>query len=519
MSRGRNTSGCGNPALAQFFTPSPVAEFMWQAVQLFAGRRSGTRVKVIDPAAGTGEILDAVLADVSAERVFGIEIDPELVRRRVGKVREAHFFTGDGLLGRFSGIEPGSFDVVIGNPPFGRLGDLMLQPAGEDEWEDCFAIWRAGKENRRNQPGGQGRQNVAVELLFVERALELCRSGGLIAFVMPEGFFANMRLQAARDWILERAAVLGVVDLPDSVFCQPGLRAKTAIIFLRRAPAGRREDSAVMFPESDLEKRADSLDQVLARRLRQLRAALQSHRSAGCLRVPAIRLKGRRWDARYWWGAEQPLGLDRRFPLAYLGDYIEHLTYGPIVTGRRPGHVEDGIQVIRQGDFAETGLSLDHALRVPEGSVYDPRRSRVRQRDLLLPRSGAGVLGRNRLGVYLDEKPANIGCFVDLIRLAELNPFFAWLFFKTRPGWQQIRALINGVGTPNINFSEIRSLRIPSIPPEEQNRLERRYLEEVWPLHCRRAESDAIRREGEERFSGLVVDLERFLEGRSCSVG
>ena len=108
---------------------------------------------------------------------------------------------------------------------------------------------------------------------------------------------------------------------------------------------------------------------------------------------------------------------------------------------------------------------------------------------------------------------------MDLIRLSGLNPFYAWFFFKTQPGWQQIRSIINGVGTPNINFSEIRSLCIPPIAPEQQKRLERRYFEEVWPLHCRRMESAAILCEGECRFRCIVTDLERFLAGKDRTVG
>ena len=113
--------------------------------------------------------------------------------------------------------------------------------------------------------------------------------------------------------------------------------------------------------------------------------------------------------------------------------------------------------VIRQGDIAETGLDERALLCVAPAGAHDPPRSRVRPGDLLLSRSGAGALGRNRLAVYLGSRPANVGCFVDLIRLEGLNPFYAWFFFKTRLGREQIAAYANGVGTPNISFGEIRA--------------------------------------------------------------
>ena len=201
--------------------------------------------------------------------------------------------------------------------------------------------------------------------------------------------------------------------------------------------------------------------------------------------------------------------------MARLGDFIQHLTYGPIITGSRPQHLSDGVRVIRQGDFTKTGLNRVAAPRVSPGSAHDPPRSRVARGDLLLPRSGAGAVGRNRMAVYEGAEVANVGCFVDLIRLGDLNPFFAWLFFRSRPGWDQIRSAINGVGTPNINFSEIRALRIPTPPGEVQEGIERRYRREVLPLHLSiPEEGDGARIEAERRFRKIADDLEMFLSGQ-----
>ena len=163
--------------------------------------------------------------------------------------------------------------------------------------------------------------------------------------------------------------------------------------------------------------------------------------------------------------------LNRRFPTQPLGHFIEHLTYGPIVTGRKPAPVAEGTSIIRQGDIVETGLDESGLIRVEACGEFDPERSRARAGDLLFPRSGAGALGRNRMAVYAGSGKANVGCFVDP-SASERNQsvFYTWLFFKTPSGWGQISALINGVGTPNINFGEIRSLRIVQADPTTQTR-------------------------------------------------
>ncbi len=207
--------------------------------------------------------------------------------------------------------------------------------------------------------------------------------------------------------------------------------------------------------------------------------------------------------------------LGHRFALKSLGDYIEHLTYGPIVTGRKPEHVDDGITVIRQGDITETGLAKGGLLKVEARGDFDPERSRVQRGDLLMPRSGAGALGRNRMAVYTERAQANVGCFVDRIRLRGINPFYAWFFFKTQVGWGQIAALINGVGTPNINFAEIRSLRVAEVDVEIQEMVEARYRCDVLPWHRRRHSSEEAKRRGELNFRQNVGELQSYLAGES----
>ena len=485
----------------QFFTPPVVAQFMWRVVaECVGGKLSDSRV--IDPSSGEGVFLHVALQMglIREERAVGIELDTGLRPR--GMARLGRTVVGDALLGQFAGVDDGGFDVVIGNPPFGRISDV-LPPALVLDLErvggDRFGIWSGGA--RKGE----------VEQLFLDRALQLVSPGGVVAFIMPEGFLANDRAQVARDWVLERAEVLAIASLPESAFRRPGLNATTDVIVLRRRSEERRRDqtAVVMVGRRRIQKPlANHMQDLSAQVLRLCRHG--SRRTGQAFRLAPERLSSRRWDVSYWRGTLSAAG-SSRFQHAPIGDFIEHITYGPIVTGRRPDHVEGGIRVIRQNDFTDTGLKVDDLLRVESGCVYDPPRSRVRKGDLLLPRSGAGSLGRNRLAVYLDSPPANVACFVDRIRLSGVNPFFVWLYLRSAPGWAQIRSVINGVGTPNINFSEIRALRLPLIPEEDQQLMHRRYLEEVLPAHQRSGSSDSARGRAEGRFRAIITDLERIL--------
>ena len=505
--------------MAQFFTPPAVAELTWElALNASGGKRCG---RVIDPAAGTGVFLDVGLSRgwVDPEGAYGIELDPGL--KPAGLASRSSFHTGDGLADAFAGVDDGSFDLVIGNPPFGTAARVLPPPSvvrlGE-LGDERFSIGRRSPGNGRSPRSGPVARRQ-IEHLFVERALELARPHGTVAFILPEGFLANARHQAVRDWVLERSDVLAVVALPGDTFRRPGLNALTSVVVLRR-----RESCAETRSQGGRPRRRRPVSMAGRHGVRAGderdgtgESALDSPGNPSAraeLAVPANDLDGRRWDVAYWRGvASDVFAAVGRFPQAELGDFIRHLTYGPIVTGTRPEHVSGGIPVIRQTDFRETGLDLRDVLRVAPRSVHDPARSRVRAGDLLMPRSGVGSLGRNRIAVYMNSRVANVGCFVDLIRLGGINSFYVWLFLRSEPGWGQIRSLINGVGTPNINFSEIRSLRLPLIPPEEQATIEARYRCEVWPDHRSSAGRHEPIERAKRRFHRIRADLESYLEG------
>ena len=182
-------------------------------------------------------------------------------------------------------------------------------------------------------------------------------------------------------------------------------------------------------------------------------------------------LRGTRWDPPFWHNPAAPLLASCGLPVAPLGQFIAHITYGPIVTARRPEPVPSGVTIIDQRAIRPTGVVLEQAVVVAEGSVYDLPRCRLDPGDIVLSRSGAGTLAKRRFTVFAEPITATVSCFVDLIRLRGLAPYYAATFLRCPLGWGQVERLINGVGTPNLSFPEIRSLRIPLLPAPEQAEL------------------------------------------------
>lgn len=190
----------------------------------------------------------------------------------------------------------------------------------------------------------------------------------------------------------------------------------------------------------------------------------------------------RRLDPAYWHPAYDRVLDDCAFPLTPLGEFIAHITYGAIVTGRSPTDTPGGLPIIGQGALHVSGVDLHGATRVARGSPWAIERAVVRRSDLLIARSGAGSLERNRLAVYHADEPAVVDCFVDLVRLEGIDPDYVAGFLRTRFGWAQIHRLLNGVGPANLSFDEIRALRVPPCPPLERQ-VAHRHAREVLPAH------------------------------------
>jgi type I restriction enzyme M protein len=70
-----------------------------------------------------------------------------------------------------------------------------------------------GKIKKRN------RQNT--EILFIEWCLDFLRPGGRMGIVLPDGILTNSSLQYVRDFLNEKAQLLGVVSLPQTAFKRP----------------------------------------------------------------------------------------------------------------------------------------------------------------------------------------------------------------------------------------------------------------------------------------------------------
>ena len=230
----------------QFFTPRNIVQMMIDILQPQSGE------KIIDPACGSGGFLAHILQHLLSNNLnnhYIAGIDKDLFLSRLAKIyltllgiSKYHIFCENSLetpktwkkeTREF--IELGSFDLILTNPPFGAkipvIGtDLLRQYKLGYYWNNYKGDWTITENLRDKQP---------PQILFIERILQLLKTGGRAGIVLPEGIYGNPSDRYIWHFIKQHASIIGVVSLSHETF-QPSTHTKTSIVFLEKLDQSRK---------------------------------------------------------------------------------------------------------------------------------------------------------------------------------------------------------------------------------------------------------------------------------------
>jgi len=191
-------------SLGQYFTPREVREYLLRQLP----RRKNAAV--LDPACGSGEFLISAGEYFNGCRLFGWEIDPELVRLSKRAVPQAAIERTDSLIKKCQQ----RFDFVIGNPPY-----FEFKP--ESGLREKYRAVITGRPN--------------IFSMFVKLGLDLLKPGGYLAYVIPPSMNNGAYFAGLRDYIVGEANIeyLRVLD-SSSLF--HSAQQMVMILVLRKGP-------------------------------------------------------------------------------------------------------------------------------------------------------------------------------------------------------------------------------------------------------------------------------------------
>ncbi|MFV0390594.1 MAG: class I SAM-dependent DNA methyltransferase [Paludibacteraceae bacterium] len=128
-------------------------------------------------------------------------------------------------------IELGTIDVLLTNPPFGST----IKVEGEEKLRqfDLAHQWKRDKANNNKFEKGNIKAKESPQILFIERCLQLLKTGGKMAIVLPDGVFGNETENYVRNWILQNAKIIAIIDIPLETFL-PHTGTKTSVLILQK---------------------------------------------------------------------------------------------------------------------------------------------------------------------------------------------------------------------------------------------------------------------------------------------
>lgn len=222
--------------MGQFFTPEPVVGLM---VDVACPQVSDL---ILDPFCGSGHFLSRSLEVVRTSlsscddkqfhefafgKLHGIEKSDRMVRVAMTDMRlhgdgHSNIRCTDALadFANFPDIAPESFDTILTNPPFGSLlGAETVKKLGGFDLAD-------------------GRKNVPLEILGIERCIQFLRPGGRLGIVLPDSILSNKNTAYVREWISVNSKLRAIISLPIEAFSPFGANVKTSILFARKWKPG-----------------------------------------------------------------------------------------------------------------------------------------------------------------------------------------------------------------------------------------------------------------------------------------
>lgn len=222
--------------MGQYFTPKEVIDFIVRVMQ------PNVRELIIDPFCGSGHFLTSAIDYVrkthakagklfhefAFTRLHGIEKSDRMVRIAMTDMRlhgdgHSNIRCIDSLLpfSNYPDLYRGTFDLVMTNPPFGvDLPQDSLSQLGPFEL------------------AADRRSAVSLEIVALERCLQLLRPGGRLAIVLPDSVLGNRSTAGVRHWIAGQARVRAIFSLPVETFSPFGANIKTSILVLRKCEPG-----------------------------------------------------------------------------------------------------------------------------------------------------------------------------------------------------------------------------------------------------------------------------------------
>lgn len=245
-------------ALGQVFTPQALVDFILDGAGFTASTDQLTDMTLLEPSCGDGAFLvraanriaDALeverlskkamadrFARILQTKLWGIDIDPSAVKAartalsstynlRTGRALGAEFFAKNIVVGDFlldekllsllPPVQEGRVDLIVGNPPYVSTHELSSRH-------------KATLRKRFSTATGR----VDLYGLFIEQSISLLKTGGKLAFVVPDKFLLSQTARPLRKLLVEAGSVLSLARFDSHKVFEKAATVPCVFVFAR----------------------------------------------------------------------------------------------------------------------------------------------------------------------------------------------------------------------------------------------------------------------------------------------
>ncbi|MBI4378005.1 MAG: N-6 DNA methylase [Nitrospinae bacterium] len=456
----------------QYFTPGFAIE---KALSLISEIKPEN---IIDPAVGNGVFLKIASKKWKKAKLFGIDIDEDVVfSLNESKLPNSYFISGDSLLQKTWQLPKikkillnDAFDIVVGNPPFSSWFHRI-------ESKEILSNYKLANNN------GNLKKSQAIEILFLEIFIKLAKKGGFIVIVLPDGILSNPQYQYVREFILKNTKILHNINLPRNVFEKTS--AKTSILILEKQSKNNLNSLAKLH---DLER---------------------TGKVNNTIEVSGASLL-KRMDYNYYnklhKNSLQEL-LVKAVVFKPLKEFVVYCKTGKTLYGEKRVFSKKGLRFLHATNITDIGINYKKDERfIDSFSKMNFPNAHVKVGDILFVRVGVGCAGRVAIVNTKDDEGVTTD-YIHIVRVKNINPYFLVIYLKTKYGKDSINLLRHGVGTVSINKTDLLSIPVPVVSKGIQIEIERQYKNILAIYHTGETNSSLY-----EKILSLIHYLEKQLK-------
>ena len=197
--------------LDQYYTPFTIGQFICKLMK--PGK------KLIDPACGTGDLVinytgNITLWDISPEVITVCKSNYDLNE----KTYETACMNS---ITEYS-KNNGEYDYCCLNPPFGSSTVIKNK-----DILDKYVL-------------GEGKSKEEIGIIFIERAINLVKTNGIVFIILPNGYLGNStkNAKALREYLLSYR-IISILEFPGNTFSRSGTGVSTSLIVVQKTKVSK----------------------------------------------------------------------------------------------------------------------------------------------------------------------------------------------------------------------------------------------------------------------------------------